>query len=113
MNAPCICPAVRYTLWHYINRCVNVGGERIHLNHTENELFFILYVNMGRDLSREDIIHALWGDREDGGPLWAEGYLRKVIHFLIRKTGLPIRGRYSLGLTMDEPETATAYPEAA
>lgn len=92
-----------YTFWHYLNRRVTIDGRCVRLSPLQNELFFVLYVNAGNEVSFLTIVDALYGHCEDGGPLWVEHSLRIMGYRLRRKTGLGIRGTYKRGMVLVDP----------
>lgn len=99
---------IRYTLWHYINRRVSIDGHNISLSPNENSLLFVLYVNMGRSVAPDVIFEALWGDHEDGGPLYWQTILGMLLIRLREKTGLNLKRQAYFGVRMFEPVAGAA-----
>lgn len=99
---------IRYTFGHYLSQSVRVNGHRIRLTPLENDLFFVLYVNMDCAVSDGVIADILYGHREDGGPLWMKTVIRKLAHCLRRKTGLDIRPNYRGQMILNDPKEAFA-----
>lgn len=61
-----------------------------------------LRAGRGRVVTWRAVLHAVYGEREDGGPEWAEGVVRIAV-YMIRK-GLPrgaLRSHPGLGFSLD------------
>lgn len=54
----------------------------------------------GQPVSRKELIHAVYGEYEDGGPAWAMECLRQYIYRL-RAKGYNVRSRYGWGYSID------------
>lgn len=70
---------------------VMVNGTLIQLTGLEARALRPLYLNRGRPVSNADLVDAMYGDREDGGPLYSREIFRLCMLQLRRKTGLDIR----------------------
>ncbi len=44
-----------------LNRCVRIGGKELHLTSLEQSLLYLLAANVGRILTRDEIVDHLWG----------------------------------------------------
>lgn len=50
-------------------------------------------------VTRKELIEAVYGDKEDGGPLDAEPSIKVIIHHL-RREGWPIRSHWGRGYSL-------------
>lgn len=99
---------INYSLWHYLHRRVEIDGRKVRLGPSENDLFFMLYVNMGRSVPLDNLVEVLWGEQEDGGPLETRHGVRQRLYRLGKKTGLRFQSRVGFGVRMFEPIAGAA-----
>jgi DNA-binding response OmpR family regulator len=86
-----------------ITREVRRAGEPVRLSTTEFELLVYLLSNRGRVLSREQILHAVWGYEHDPGTNVVDvyvGYLRRKLRHAGRSS--PIVTVRSVGYRLDD-----------
>jgi DNA-binding response OmpR family regulator len=86
-----------------ITRAVHQAGEQVRLSSTEFELLVYLLNNRGRVLSREQILHAVWGYAHDPGTNVVDvyiGYLRRKLRHGGRDS--PIATVRSVGYRLDD-----------
>jgi DNA-binding response OmpR family regulator len=86
-----------------LTREVRRAGEPVRLSTTEFELLVYLLSNRGRVLSREQILHAVWGYEHDPGTNVVDvyvGYLRRKLRHAGRSS--PIVTVRSVGYRLDD-----------
>lgn len=64
---------------------VYVGGDYVKLTRIEEKIFLFLAVRRGQWVSKDTIFDGVWGDDEDGGPLWVWSALGVHIHHIRKK----------------------------
>lgn len=76
------------------------GDREIHLGKLEERILWCLAARHPAGTTKDDLIRVVYGDREDGGPLWAEENIRTMIYRLRKKlkgTGWGIYSQWFVG----------------
>lgn len=84
--------------WGVVN-----GREKVKLQ--PQEAGVLLAVMFAPPVKYREIIEALWGDDEDGGPLCAENAVRVYVWKLnkkLRPLGWQVRGRHTVGYKLEQ-----------
>jgi DNA-binding response OmpR family regulator len=97
------------------NRSLTLNGEDIKLTDKEYELAYYLFSNLGRLVSRDQILSMVWGYENDLNTRTVDTHISRIRKKLrlMPETGWRLNSIYHRGYRLEQPEAAPAQPPDA